>query len=158
MHGRDRTGREALRYIFAAVLLLALAPRGWASGEGDEEDAVPGLIPAGGIMIFYRSQGPLSFVTMTPKDRPAGARELGTVKGVSCQHGLSVPIAAEFRATSISGGYGDGSFRKALEQIKKAKPEMTGLYDVRSDLRVFSILGIYRKLCTEVTARAFAAS
>ena len=33
---------------------------------------------------------------------------------------------------------------------------MAGLYDVRTDLRIFSLLGIYRKLCTEVTARAFA--
>ena len=46
----------------------------------------------------------------------------------------------------------------SMEQIKKASPDMAGLYDVRTDLRIFSILGIYRKLCTEVTARAFAAS
>lgn len=147
-----------MRRLLAVALLLGLATSAFARGEGEEDDAVPGLIPAGGIMLFYKSQGPLSFVTMTPKDRPAGARELGTVKGVSCQHGLSVPIAAQFRATSVTGGYGDGSFRKALEQIKKATPEVAGLYDVRSDLRVFSLLGIYRKLCTEVTARAFAAS
>jgi len=147
-----------LRLLLAAVLLLGLAPLASATGEGDQEDAIPGLIPAGGIMVFYKSEGPLSFVTMTAKDRPAGARELGTVRGVSCQHGLSVPIAAQLRATSISGGYGDGSFKKALEQIKKASPDMAGLYDVRTDLRIFSILGIYRKLCTEVTARAFAAA
>ena len=109
-------------------------------------------------MLFYKSEGPLSFVTMTPKDRPAGARELGTVKGVSCQHGLSIPLAAQIRATSVSGGYGDGSFQKALQQIKKESPDMVGLYDVRADLRIFSLLGIYRKLCTEVTARAFAAA
>lgn len=147
-----------MRALLAAVLVLALAPWASARGDGDEDDAVPGLIPAGGLMIFYKSEGPLSFVTMTAKDRPAGARELGTVRGVSCQHGLSVPIAAQLRATSISGGYGDGSFKKALEQIKKASPDMAGLYDVRTDLRIFSILGIYRKLCTEVTARAFAAA
>ena len=157
VHGRDGTGRQTLRSFLTAVLLGFLAQPVMASGEAEQEDAVPGLIPAGGIMVFYQSQGPLSFVTMTPKDRPAGARELGTVKGVSCQHGLSVPIAAQFRATSITGGYGDGSFKKALEQIKAANPDLAGLYDVRSDLRVFSILGIYRKLCTEVTARAFAA-
>jgi hypothetical protein len=147
-----------LRLLLAAVLLLGLAPLASATGEGDQEDAVPGLIPAGGIMVFYQSEGPLSFVTMTPKDRPAGARELGTVKGVSCQHGLSVPVAAQLNATSVSGGYGDGSFQKALQAIKKDNPAMIGLYDVRTDLRIFSILGIYRKLCTEVTARAFAAS
>ncbi len=147
-----------MRLLLAAVLLLGLAPRVSARGEGDENDASPAMMPAGGIMIFYKSEGPLSFVTMTAKDRPAGARELGTVKGVSCQHGLSVPIAAQLRATSVTGGYGDGSFKKALEQIKKDSPDMAGLYDVRTDLRIFSILGIYRKLCTEVTARAFAAA
>jgi len=146
-----------LRIVLAAALLF-LAPFAFARGEGDQEDAVPGLVPAGGIMIFYKSQGPLSFVTMTPKDRPAGARELGTVKGVSCQHGLSIPLAAQIRATSVSGGYGDGSFKKAVEEIKKKTPDTAGIYDVRSDLRIFSLLGIYRKLCTEVTARAFAAS
>ena len=83
---------------------------------------------------------------------------LGTVKGVSCQHGLSIPTAAQFRATSVTGGYGDGSFKKALAQIKEKNPDMAGLYDVRTDMRIFSILGVYRKLCTEVTARAFAAS
>lgn len=146
-----------MRLILAAVL-LSLASGAAARGDGEGDDAVPALIPAGGIMLFYASEGPLSFVTMTAKDRPASARDLGTVKGVSCQHGLSVPIAAQFRATSISGGYGDGSFKKALEQIKKDKPELAGIYDVRTDLRIFSILGIYRKLCTEVVARAFAAS
>ena len=143
--------------MLAAVLLVSLAPFAAASGESDGDEAVPSMIPAGGIMLFYQSQGPLSFVTMTPKDRPAGARELGTVKGVSCQHGLAIPIAAEFRATSVTGGYGNGSFAKAIEQIKKEQPDMAGLYDVRSDLRILSILGIYTKLCTEVTARAFAA-
>ena len=107
--------------------------------------------------MFYKTVGPLSFVTMTPKDRPKGAREFGTVRGNSCQHGLSVPISADVRGTSISGAYGDGSFGKALAQIKKEKPEVLGIYDVRTDMKVFSILGIYKKLCTEVTARAFGA-
>ncbi|MEK7388762.1 MAG: hypothetical protein AAB036_03600 [Elusimicrobiota bacterium] len=144
----------------ALALLLALAavPGVWARGENDGDEASPAMIPSGGIMLFYQSKGPLSFVTMTPKDRPSGVRELGTVKGVSCQHGLSIPLAAELRATSVSGGYGNGSFAKAVGQIKKDRPETAGLYDVRTDLRVFSLLGIYRKLCTEVTARAFAAS
>ena len=146
-----------MKLTLAVVLVAALAGPAAARGENDEDMAVPAMIPSGGIMIFYKSEGPLSFVSMTPKDKPASARELGTVKGVSCQHGLSIPIAAQFRATSVTGGYGNGSVAKALEQIKKAKPEATGFYDVRTDLRVFSILGIYRKLCTEVTARAFAA-
>lgn len=145
-----------MRIPLPAVLLCALASFAAAAGEEDGDEAVPGLIPAGGITVFYKSEGPLSFVTMTPKDVPAGARQLGLVKGVSCQHGLSIPLAANIRATNVSGGYGDGSFRKALERIKKEHPETAGIYDVRTDLRIFSFLGLYRRLCTEVTARAFA--
>lgn len=146
-----------MRLLLAGLLLAALSSSVRATGENDEDTAVPGLIPTGNFTFFYQTEGPLSFVAMTPKDRPKNARELGTVKGSSCQHGLSVPISADVRGTSISGAYGDGGFGKALAQIKKAKPEVVGVYDVRTDMRVFSILGIYKKLCTEVTARAFAA-
>lgn len=145
-----------MKTLIAVVFLAASATYAAASGEGDGDDAVPNMIPSGGIMLFYKSEGPLSFVTMTPKDVPADARQLGTVKGVSCQHGLSIPIAANIRATNVTGGYGDGSFKKALAQIKKEHPDVAGIYDVRTDLRIFSFLGLYRKLCTEVTARAFA--
>lgn len=140
-----------------ALLLLALAPLVRAGGENDEDTAVPGLIPAGSFMLFYDSSGPLSFVANTPKDRPKGAPELGLVKGVSCQHGLSIPVSASLHGTSITGAVGNGSFVKAIDEIKKHKPEVAGIYDVRTDQRVFSILGIYRKLCTEITARAFGA-
>jgi len=140
-----------------ALLLLLLASLARARGENDEDTAVPGLIPAGSFNLFYDSSGPLSFVANTPKDKPTGAPELGLVKGVSCQYGLSVPVTANLRGTSISGAIGNGSFVKALEEIKKKKPELVGIYDVRTDQRIFSILGIYRKLCTEVTARAFGA-
>ncbi len=147
-----------MRLLLAALLLCALAPAARARGENDEDTAVPALIPAGSFMLFYKTQGPLSFVAMTPKDKPAGAPELGTVRGTSCQHGLSIPISADVRGTSITGAYGNGSFVKAISQIKKENPEVAGIYDVRTDLHVFSILGIYRKLCTEVTARAFGAA
>jgi len=144
--------------VILALVLLALAPLVRAAGENDEDVAVPGLIPAGSFMLFYDTTGPLSFVANTPKDKPKGAPELGLVKGVSCQHGLSIPISANLRGTSITGAAGNGSFVKAIEEIKKKKPEVAGIYDVRTDQRVFAILGIYRKLCTEVTARAFGAA
>ncbi|OGS01214.1 MAG: hypothetical protein A2V88_02880 [Elusimicrobia bacterium RBG_16_66_12] len=145
-----------MKTLLSVILLIALAPFAAAAGEEDGDEAMPGLIPASGILIFYKSEGPLSFVTMTPKDVPADARRLGTVKGVSCQHGLSIPLAANIRATNATGGYGDGSFRQALAQMQKKHPEMAGIYDVRTDLRILSFLGLYRRLCTEVTARAFA--
>ncbi len=143
-----------MKLILLAVL-LGLAPLAWGRGENDEDTAVPGLIPAGSFMIYYNATGPLSFVAMTPKDKPKNAPDLGTVHGDSCQRGLSIPLSADVRGTSITGAYGDGSFMKALGAIKTARPDVAGIYDVRTDMHVFSILGIYRKLCTEVTARAF---
>ena len=144
-----------IKALAAALFFALAASSAKAGGEGEDQEASPALIPAGGIMLFYGSSGPLSFLTMTPRDVPKGVKQLGEVKGVSCQRGLSIPLSATFRATSVSAGYGDGSYAKAVEKIKMAKPEVEGLYDVRTDLRIFSILGIYRSLCTEVTARAF---
>ena len=48
------------------------------------------------------------------------------------------------------------SCAEAVAQIKKLNPGVIGIYDVRTDVEVFSILGFYRSLCTEVSARAFA--
>lgn len=143
-----------MRLLLAAVL-LGLPSFAAAAGENDEDTATPGLLPPGNFVLYYDTQGPLSFVTMTPRERPKGAVELGTVKGDSCQHGLSIPLSADVRGTSITGAAGDGGFLRALADIKKKTPGVVGIYDVRADMRVFSVLGIYRKLCTLVTARAF---
>ena len=140
--------------MLAALAAVIAAPCA-AVGEGDEDDAAPGLQPVSGFVIFYENTAPMSFVAMTPKDVPENARKIREVRGVSCQRGLSVPIAASLNATSISGNMGDGGYAKALQQIKKAHPEVSGIYDVRADIEDFSILGFYRSLCTIVTARAF---
>ena len=147
-----------MRILLAAALTALLAATGRALGEGDETDALPGLQPANGMVLFYESSGPLSFPSMTPKDVPDGARKIREVKGRACQRGLSIPIAANFNATNISAYYGNGGYAKAVAQIKKLNPEVLGIYDVRTDVEVFSILGFYRSLCTEVTARAFASA
>ena len=145
-----------MRMLLAAALVALLAATGRAAGEGDEDDALPGLQPANGMVLFYESSGPLSFPSMTPKDVPDGVRKIREVKGRACQRGLSVPIGANFNATNISAYYGNGGYAKAVARIKELNPDVIGLYDVRTDVEVFSILGFYRSLCTEVTARAFA--
>ncbi|MDE2143629.1 MAG: hypothetical protein KGJ84_14570 [Elusimicrobia bacterium] len=145
-----------MRFLLALALGALLAAPCRANGEGDEDDAVPGMQPTSGLVLFYRSAGPMSFVAMTPKDVPEGARKIREVRGRACQRGLAVPIAANFNATNISAYLGDGSYGKALAQIKREHPDVNGIYDVRTDVEVFSVLGIYRSLCTIVTARAFA--
>lgn len=143
--------------LLAALLALAAAPAA-AIGENEDDDALPSMNRTGGLVLFYDSTGPMSFVAMTPKDVPKDARMLGEVRGRSCQRGVSVPLSATIRATSVSAGFGDGSYKKAVEDIKTKHPELVGLYDVKVDLGQFSILGgLYRSLCTYVSARGFAA-
>lgn len=141
----------------AAALLVLLAAPALAGGENEDDAALPSMTNRGSLHLFYQSVGPMSFVAMTPKDVPADARLLGEVKSVSCQRGVSIPLAANFRATSVSNSYGDGGYRKALELMKQKHPDLEGIYDVKVDLGIFSLLGgIYRSLCTYVTARGFA--
>ena len=59
-----------MRILLAAALIALLAAAGRAAGEGDEDDAIPGLQPPTGLVLFYDSAGPLSFPSMTPKDVP----------------------------------------------------------------------------------------
>ncbi len=141
----------------AAVLLFLLAGPAAAAGETEDDRALPTMTNRGSLHLFYQSVGPMSFVAMTPRDVPADARLLGEIKSVSCQRGVSIPLAANFRATSVSNSYGDGGYQKALALMKKQHPDLEGIYDVRVDLGIFSLLGgIYRSLCTYVTARGFA--
>lgn len=145
-----------MRFPVAALLVLLAVPAA-ALGENEDDTALPTMTSRGSIHLFYQSVGPMSFVAMTPKDVPADARQLGEVKSVSCQRGVSIPLAANIRATSVSNSYGDGGYRKALELMKKKHPDLEGIYDVKVDLGIFSLLGgIYRSLCTYVTARGFA--
>ncbi|MDE2491425.1 MAG: hypothetical protein KGM24_11285 [Elusimicrobia bacterium] len=141
----------------AAALLLLLAGPAAAIGEGGESGASPDMISTSWLFLFYDTTGPMSFPTMTPKDVPPGARRLGFVSGRSCQRGLSIPISFSLNSTSVSGAYGNGGYRKALADLRRKHPEAAGLYDVTTDVQVFSLLnGLYRSLCTIVTGRAFA--
>ncbi len=147
-----------MKLLLAAALAALVAAPCAAIGEGDEDGAVPMMQPSGGLLIFYDSTGPMSFPSMTPRDLPAGARALGLVRGEACQRGVSIPTAVDIRATDVSGVLGDGGYAKALSAIKKSFPEVSGIYDVMTDARVFSILGVFKSTCTIVTARGFALS
>ena len=141
--------------LLAVLFSILVSPRVFA--ESASYEAQIGLIPIGGFVIFYNSQGPLSYDTLTPKEIPRDADDIGEVKCEICQQGVSIPILSSSgsRSTSISAARGDGGFGKALLSFRKEKPELRGIYDVKIDFHRISILGIYRRLCTEVTARGF---
>ncbi|MBI2362040.1 MAG: hypothetical protein HYV15_01465 [Elusimicrobia bacterium] len=136
----------------AALLGLALANPAAAQDYGA---AAPALIRPGGFLLFYDSQGALSFVSATRSELPGDAVDAGTVTASACQHGLSVPLSLSLRANSVSAAAGRGGFEKALSRLKDARPELRGVYDVKVDTRVTSVLRIWRRLCIEVSARGF---
>ncbi len=143
-----------MKKILTVICGCLLATAAWA--EGPAYQAKFGLIFVGGFVVFYESEGPLSYQTLTPRALPKDAVLVGEVTGDSCQHGLSIPII--FSATdrfSVSGAKGNGSFTKALRDIHQKYPEVEGVYDVKVDNHRFSILGIYKRDCTEVVAQGF---
>jgi hypothetical protein len=42
-----------------------------------------------------------------------------------------------------------------MKDIQSRSSELDGIFDVKVDVHKFSILGIYRRECTEITARGF---
>ena len=92
-----------------AAALLA-APAVQAQEEGTT--AQPRLVNPGGIIVFYASEGPLSFATLTPGELPPGARDAGEVRGLSCQHGLAIPVTASIMPATVSAAAGNGGGRR----------------------------------------------
>lgn len=142
---------RALAAVLAAVLLAAPA----AADNDEGEEASPSLARPGGFLLFYDSVGPLSFVTATRRELPADAVDIGEVAASACQHGLSIPLSLSVRASSVSGAAGRGGFEKTLARIKEKHPDLRGLYDVKVDRRITSVFRLWRRTCTEVTARGF---
>jgi len=91
------------------------------------------------------------------KDLPQGSvAMMEEIEGRSCQYGISIPIFfGGGQRTSVSGAGGDGSYRKALLDIKHRHPKMDGIYDVKIDSHQINILGIYKRVCTEIVGRGF---
>jgi len=140
--------------IFAVGLLLAGALSALAGDSSYEADN--GLIWPGGFIVFYNSQGPLSYSTLTRKDLPAGTVLLGEVRAKDCQHAVSIPLNLVIRqGVRVSGAQGNGGFKKAMASLHRDYPQADGIFDVKIDIQILSILGLYTRECTEIEARGF---
>lgn len=137
------------------AVLLAMALPALAQTHGSSWESKPGMLRLSGLILFFGGQGPMSYQLPAAGSAPEGATLLGEVTGAACQHGLSVPLSLGLRATRVGAGRGLGGYEKALADLKSRHPEVKGIYDAKVDDRTFSLLGIYRKLCTEVTARGY---
>lgn len=143
------------RFALALAALLAALPSAPASAQDESYGANSGLISTRGFVVFFDAEGPLSYATLTPRDVPADAERLGAVRGRSCQLAVSVPIVGSSSTTRLSGAGGRGGFVRAVEDIRARHPGLTGIYDVKVDEHRLSVLTVFSRLCTEVTARGF---
>lgn len=142
--------------IIAAGVLGALAWGFITNVQGRESyEAAPGLLPSKGFVIFFNAEGPLSYPTLTGAELPGDAIPIGLVTGRGCQYGLSIPIVVSSSITRVSGGAGRGGFQKALSDIRERHPRLRGIYDVKVDNHLFSILTIFSRRCIEIAARGF---
>ena len=148
-----------MKKVLSILITLLLSTNAWAQNlqyEAESGLILAGLISIRDIIVFYDSEGPLSYQTMTHRDVPENAVLVGEVVGESCQRGLRFPILfvlpINFR---VSGAIGNGSYEKALGDIKKKHPDLDGLYDVKVDIHKRSILTVYVSDCTIVAAQGF---
>lgn len=135
------------------ALALLLVPAGLARAQEDEA-ARSGVLSPGGLVVFQDSRGPLSFAAMTRKELPADLVPAGEVTREACQHGVNIPLGRNMGANSVSGAGGDGGYERALQNLRFRNPQVAAVYDVKVDVHIISILRIYRRRCTEITARA----
>ena len=142
--------RHALAGLLLALLLVPAAARAQQTYE-----ASPDLIGIGGYVVFYDARGPLSFLPMTRRDLPHDAVIGDEVAGQACSYGVSIPVTLSVNAIRVSGAYGMAGYEDALAKIQQAHPHLAGVFDVRVDDHTISVLGIFRRACTQVVARGF---
>lgn len=141
-----------MRLALLAALLFC-APRASAMDE-DEAVARSGLLRMGGFNLGTVADAPLGLLGAVGSELPKGAVRLGELKGRACQYGVGVPYSLNFLST-VNGVGGKGSFEKALAEIKKKQPDAEGLYDLKVDVHITGVLGIFRRQCLELTGRGW---
>lgn len=140
-----------MRALARAALLCGLAAP--LAAYEPAWDAQPGLIPPGGFILFFESKGPLSYAAPTAQDLPADAKPVGAVRGRGCQFRLALPLLS--RAALMTVARGEGGYEEAVERLRRDRPALRGLYDVKVDLHVTAVLGFFVRFCAEVEALGF---
>jgi hypothetical protein len=157
-----RKGYRRWSLILGAMTMLTVLPlrtsmRGvaWADEEQEGAHARPTLLRPGGIVLFNVGSGPMSSIFPTPSELPKQAKVLGEVRGVGCQQGIFIPLQLSLRPQGASSAWGNAGFQKAIAQIRQQDSRVDGIFDVKVDRHIFSVLGIYQRACTEILARGF---
>ncbi len=149
LHHCHRQSRTRVKKLF---LIIAFLPINAFSATYTSN---PSIVSPSGYFIVYDVQGTLSFEPSTRWELPKDITTIGQVTGQSCAYALSIPIALALTASKVSGAYGENGYNKAVKNILKVHPDISGIYDVKVDTHIITVLGIFTRQCLLLSARAF---
>lgn len=146
---------------FAPPLLALVVLSGCMAGvrprtSYEADDALPFVGEGGALMVYQDSAGPLSYASVTGRDVQQAA-PLQRVKGRACQHAVRIPVIAPATAmsnlpASLAVSVADGTYAEAVADARRGLPQDALLFDVRSDLNILMVLGIYERRCVLIDA------
>jgi hypothetical protein len=147
--------------LTAVLLFLSGFDPLWAfgpHGDGAIGGAMDRAQPPRGFPVYQNYETPFSYPSMTRRDLDSLLRdgEVIEVEGSSRMAGFFIPIGLITGLGPTSGlsvDLYDRSIRAALDDAT-ARYGVRHFYDIRIDLHIFSILGIYNTATTIVHAKA----
>jgi hypothetical protein len=150
-----------LRAAAAILLVLGCSDPLWAfgpHGDGAIGGALDRAQPPRGFPIYQDYEAPFAYPSMTRRDIHPIDRdgEVIEVEGSSRMAGFFIPVGL-FIGLGPASGFSldlyDRGIRAALADAR-ARYGVSHFYDIRIDLHIFSILGIYNTSTTIVHAKA----
>ncbi|QQR88671.1 MAG: hypothetical protein IPJ88_10505 [Myxococcales bacterium] len=145
----------------STVLLVALSGLGCATTSSPSQRAGGNYEPRArhlvtGIPVFNMTTAPAAWNSNTGGETSKYARVPG-LHGEACQYGIGAPVPLGLLDITdghaiivLSASAGNGGFSEALQEIKKAHPEVIALADVRADMSTLAILSVFYKSCVHV--------
>lgn len=154
---------KVLRPAFIASLLLLLSIAE-AAAFGPHGDGRIGNSPEQfrifrGFPVYQNFNAPVSYPSQTRRDvlRLGRRDQIIEVEGKSSKLDFFIPIGFLFGFSPTSGISVDIKDRGVQMAIADAKERygVDVLYDIRIDVNIFSILGVYNKTTTMIHAKGF---
>ncbi|HUK55928.1 MAG TPA: hypothetical protein VLY20_04650 [Nitrospiria bacterium] len=150
-----------IRTIIVILFILYVPDPARAFGphsDGTVGNAIDRAELPRGFPIYQDYEAPFSYSSMTRRDLNPMVQEDDAVEveGSSEMTGFFIPVGFFMGLGPTSGlsvDVKDRSIRAAIEDAKK-RYGVGHLYDVRIDVRYFSILGVYNKTTTIIHAKA----
>lgn len=152
----------APRLPASRLAALTLSVVGGCAALPPTYEANPRLLALPAVVLHQDSSGALSYHARTPAGE-VPLRPWGRAQGRACQQSfqlpvlwsLGVPSFNRIGTWSISAGWGDGGYNRALADLRKNLPANAVLFDLRADVRMRTILSVYAEECLELDAAVF---